>query len=372
MALLHTDLQAIREHTGLTVSEIHRRTKTPQHVILDIEKGTIFDLTDRQKTYIRSFIRTYAKAIGIKDEDIIRALDAHEAGTYAGGLRKKYLPGLVQNEVESDETGTQNTTVTDVASDDEDTGLVRPGPTSTIGSDEFSRPDPSRQYNRVTPPPPKLDSVDWAKYSEGFSSFNNNIFKYIAGLIVVALLAAGIYYAYEFYLQYDFGSSETNTPISSNALATVPETQIDSVPTDSLETDTIDLQITAPEIPPSIIEFTIPETIFVVVHASGDKLEPVRVTSDVNNIRSPYWIELNEAMRFDFNNQIEIQGQLDRMTLFVNGHVLEDYESLYINDRTMVLTREFLTTKPEIFTTDPQPLPSGMSLPSVIRDRPIF
>lgn len=372
MALLHTDLQAIRENTGLTVSEIHRRTKTPEHVILDIEKGTIFDLTDRQKTYIRSFIRTYAKAIGIKDEDIIRALDAHESGTYSGGLRKKYLPGSVQADDDQTDAESQNASVKDVASDDEDTGLVRPGPTSTIGSDEFSRPDPSRQYNRVTPPPPKLDNVDWAKYSEGFSTFNNNIFKYIAGFIVVALLAGGAYYAYDFFMQYEFGSSEPEPIVSTQTSTTLPESEFDAEPADSLVLDTIDIQISSPEIPASIVEFTMPETIYVIVHASGDKLEPVRVTSDVNNVRSPYWIELNEAMRFDFNNQIEIQGQLDRMSLFVNGHLLSDYESLYINDRTMLLTRDFLSTKPEIFTTDPQPLPSGMNLPTVIRDRPVF
>ena len=168
MAALHTDLLAIREKSGLTVSDINQKTKTPESVIHEIEKGSIFDKAEKQKTYIRSFIRTYAKAIGIKDEDMIRALDAQESGNYAGGLRKKYLPETLDVNPDLEDPDEIIPPTNDVAKDDEDFGLVKPGPTSTIGSDEYSSTDPSRQHNRVTPPTPKLESVDWAKYNDNF------------------------------------------------------------------------------------------------------------------------------------------------------------------------------------------------------------
>lgn len=367
MASLHTDLQEIRLKSGLSVNEINARTKTPVSVIQEIEKGVFFERGDKQKTYIRSFVRTYAKCIGIKDEDMIRALDAQEAGTYSGGLRKKYLPETVHGDLEDPDTSTGITEATDIAKDDEDTGIVRPGPTSTIGYDEFSRPDPSRQHNRVTPPPPKLESVDWAKFNENFSAFNIPIMKSLIIILVIGVLGVVGFYSYGFLsgMEWNFSNDELNTAESMKTDA-VTETVPDS---DVLLTDSLSV------IPPdaqSVTTITLPDTLYLVVYAQNGKLEPIRVTSDVNNTRSPYWIEEKEAMRFDFFNQISIEGALDRAAFMVNGSVIFEVDSLLQNPGLFTITRDFLSRRPQYFSGNQPEVPADFTQPIVIRDRPVF
>jgi hypothetical protein len=371
MASLHTDLQEIREKSGQSVVEINSRTKTPVSVIQEIEKGVFFEKGDKQKTYIRSFVRTYAKAIGIKDEDIIRALDAQEAGTYAGGLRKKYLPETIQGDLEDPDATSTESQNNDVAKDDEDTGLVRPGPTSTIGHDEFSRPDPSRHHNRVTPPPPKMDAVDWAKFNESLTAFNAPILKYLSVAVVVVLLGAGGYYGFTLLGDFEFGGSDEVSV--ADAMQTTPEADI-LIESDSLLTaiGADSLSVIPPEIPSSLDPATLPDTLFLIVYAQNGKLEPVRVTSDVNSIRSPYWIEQNEAMRFDFFEQVTVEGALDRATFMINGHLIADIDSVMQNNTSIRFTRDFLSRRPYIFDGSQPELPVGFTQPSVIRDRPVF
>lgn len=371
MASLHTDLQEIREKSGQSVIDINSKTKTPVSVIHEIEKGVFFEKGDKQKTYIRSFVRTYAKAIGIKDEDIIRALDAQEAGTYSGGLRKKYLPETIQGDLEDPDMPNTAAPSNDVAKDDEDTGLVRPGPTSTIGYDEFSRPDPSRQHNRVTPPPPKLDAVDWAKFNEGLSAFNAPILNYILIAVVIVILGIGGYYGFTFLSDFEFG--DPNEQSVADAMQTSPQADFEIVPdSTALITDSDSLSVIPPEIPTSLQPVSLPDTLYLVVYAQNGKLEPVRITSDVNNTRSPYWIEQNEAMRFDFFNQVRVEGALDRATFMINGHVVTDVDSLIQNNNSVEITRDFLSRRPYLFDNSQPELPEGFAQPSVIRNRPVF
>lgn len=377
MAALHTDLLAIREKSGLSVADIHQKTKTPESVINEIEKGSIFEQAEKQKTYIRSFIRTYAKAIGIKDEDMIRALDAQESDNYAGGLRKKYLPETLDTDSDLDLEDSNKIipAANDVAQDDEDFGLVKPGPTSTIRSDEYSRPDPSRQHNRVTPPPPKLDSVDWAKFSDNFVALNNSAMLYgLIALIIIILSVVG-YFSYAYYAENITTNDEINNPsLSNSALGDsndigTPALE-DSALFNSLSADS--LKVTSPEIPATMAAVELPDTIFLIIHAANDKLEPIRVTSDIDNRRSPYWIEFNEAMRFDFLDQIVIEGQLDRMAIFINGHLLSEIDSVLTDRRNMIITREFLARRSFIFSEKSPDLPEGVVAPTIIRDRPVF
>lgn len=371
MASLHTDLQEIRDKSGQSVADINSKTKTPVSVIHEIEKGVFFEKGDKQKTYIRSFVRTYAKAIGIKDEDIIRALDAQETGTYSGGLRKKYLPETIQGDLEDPDAPVNVEPANDVAKDDEDTGLVRPGPTSTIGYDEFSRPDPSRQHNRVTPPPPKLDAVDWAKFNEGLSAFNAPILNYILIAVVIVILGVGGYYGYTILTNFDFSDSDELSV--ADAMQTRPETEIQILPDSTgLLNGSDSLSVIPPEIPTSLDPMSLPDTLYLVVYAQNGKLEPIRITSDVNNTRSPYWIEQNEAMRFDFFNQVRVEGALERATFMINGHVVADVDSLIQNNNSVEITRDFLSRRPYLFDNSQPELPVGFIQPSVIRNRPVF
>ncbi len=373
MASFHKDLVEIREKSGLNVADIIKKTKIPESLILEIERGTIFDNTGHQKTYIRSFIRSYAKSISIKDEDIIRALDEYDQNLYNGFLSRKYLKKGLEEHAETNEA--QDVEVEQEMSD-LISSTVRPGPTSTIGAEEYSRPDPTRIYNRTTPPPPKIDSVDWAHVGRRISSFNSgSILIFIAVLVVIGVLIGGYFALNTFFTQ---DETEEETQLSSVVVPSENQTSATVTPPPIQENTPGETSASATVTSPTVTNtrattaVTLPDTLFVVVHAAIDKLEPVRVLSDINNTVSPYWIESNEAMRFEFFDQIEIRGQVSRMAIYINDHLIQNFLDYDVGNRTIRLTRDILKENPEWFNSDPEPYPAGFSPPTVVRDRPIF
>jgi hypothetical protein len=147
MAHLYEDLVAIRDSKGITSTDIIQKTRIPADVIREIENGTLFNQPENQRTYVRSFVRNYAKAIRIDDVHIVRALDDFysDAG-YEGSLRDVYLGG---------EGGNKAAESTEVSK--------RVIVTSTLGAtEEFTRPDPSRKHNQTTPVPPDLTEINWS------------------------------------------------------------------------------------------------------------------------------------------------------------------------------------------------------------------
>lgn len=363
MESIHSDLVKIREKSGLSISDIAKKTRIPEQVIKDIEKGSIFDKAQHQKTYIRSFVRAYAKSIGVKDDDVIRSLDAYEQGNYTGFLYKKYLH-VTGTETEEPVDGEKLESHFEEGYEEGESSMIKPGPTSTIGAEEFSRPDPSRAYNKTTPPPPQLDNIDWALVGTKLGNINSNVIIYMMAILLVGVVITGGVYLYSYVSGSDVSSSVSTATSNRSSSQTV-----------AIDTTSIAELLGSGSVssPPGVRPIPVlPDTLFVVIHASNDKLEPVRIMSDLIVRRSPYWIEHTEAMRFEFLSKIEIQGQLERMAMYINGHVIPDIESLDTGNRTVIISREFLASNPDWFTSEPPPLPSGMREPSIIRDRPVF
>ncbi|TVQ09272.1 MAG: helix-turn-helix domain-containing protein, partial [Balneolaceae bacterium] len=88
---MHQDLKAIREKQRMSVQDVYERTRISAENIGLIESGELYTRPDANKIYLRSFTRTYAKAVGVSDEDITTALDYMEADMYEGFLAEKYL-----------------------------------------------------------------------------------------------------------------------------------------------------------------------------------------------------------------------------------------------------------------------------------------
>lgn len=75
-------LRAAREARGLSLEQVAGETRIPQRHLVTIEKGEFSKLPAR--TYAIGFARTYARAVGLADDDVadqVRAeLDAQESG----------------------------------------------------------------------------------------------------------------------------------------------------------------------------------------------------------------------------------------------------------------------------------------------------
>jgi hypothetical protein len=364
MASLHQDLVDIRTKAGITPAQIQQKTKIPESIIREIEKGIIFESTEQQKTYVRSFTRSYAKAIGIKDDDIVKALDLNDSGEYVDFLASKYIQKAEKKKNTSDSSDQNNDLKIEVAPEPQfDASILKPGPTSTIGAEEYSRPDPSRAYNKATPPPPKIETVDWADVGQRFTGIRSGSAAYLGILVILILLIGGTYIVINW--------PESDDVETTTTIVDTPSENLIPAPIISPQTNDDDV-IVVEQTPPPTSKATLPDTLFIVIKAINNKLEPVRVLSDVNNIRSPYWIETNQAMRFDFINQVEITGNYSRMALFVNGHYLQNFRDYIGSGNAIRITREILETYPNFFSNEPPVLPTGITAPTVIRDRPVF
>ncbi|MCH8495381.1 MAG: helix-turn-helix domain-containing protein [Balneolales bacterium] len=396
MAALHEDLLAIRKKSSLTQQEVYELTRIPISVIQEIENGSIFTSKSHQITYIRSYVRSYAKALRISNDDIIDSLDKQQESSYNGELSKRYLSSSATPATQRPATDKPAADVTpsDVPSADklkpsdtpstkklESEYLPVPGPTSTAGANEYSRPDPNRIYNQSTPQPPKMESIDWADVGQRFGSMRSSSFLYI--IVLVLILLAGGFFAYRY-----FASDDLTQPIVQDEVpiefpdmldpaedTTLPEPPPSTTPVSPPATDTeVQAQetLTTPTRPQTRITESIPDTIFITLHAAFGKLEPVRVTSDINGLRSPYWVEVNQGMRFEFLDTITIEGQVSRMAVWVNGHHFDNLLEYTTGNRTIELTRDILSNYASMFTTEPTETPDNIEPPVAVSDRPVF
>jgi len=85
------DLRRIREERGISIQEIHQNTQIAETLIESFEEARLYDHPTYNRVYLRSFIRAYADAIGISQEQALDHLDAALEGTYEHALADEYL-----------------------------------------------------------------------------------------------------------------------------------------------------------------------------------------------------------------------------------------------------------------------------------------
>lgn len=224
MPKISEDLVQIRKAKRLSRQDVYYKCRLPIETIEAIEDGSIFSGTTQNKTYLRSYFRTYAKAVGIKDADMVNALDEHEIGTYKESLYKVYLTGDGDSGDSAGETGSENTkeqvdedsesqqseketpkksktitpesqekTISDV--EWEDKSLKKPLSTSTSISEPPSSGIPSPPAGGTTETP-DLKNIDWASRvkSAVYKPQRNRLFWVILAILLALAIAAGSIY----------------------------------------------------------------------------------------------------------------------------------------------------------------------------------
>ena len=156
-------------------------------------------------------------------------------------------------------------------------------------------------------------------------------------------------------------SRDNQASISTQVTATISNPS-------ATETDE-NLQADATEVLSNTQEQLDSDTLSIVVYAAFDKLEPVRITSDLRNSTYPYWIEQGQAYRFGFRDEILIRGQFSRMLLIYNNTVIEDaLERFYDGvENTIRITRSDLSSD-EFSSNTELILPEGVQAPLSIED----
>ncbi len=137
MAKLQEDLVSIRQQLKLSADDIHDKTRLSTLIISQIEDGSIFK-SKQNKTYIRSFVRTYARALGISDDDMIEALDQMDVSNYQGFLLKRYATGQTPTAAEQKKEAYPKTGATTASSSPKTPAAKPPQPQK---ADQGSKPD---------------------------------------------------------------------------------------------------------------------------------------------------------------------------------------------------------------------------------------
>ena len=331
---LGSDLETIRKEKNLSLEDIFEVTKIPVHTLKSIEKDTLFKSSSESKTYLRSFVRSYAKALKIADEHILKALEATENETYDHELIKFANPESLSEaySVKRDKVEVDSTKSIDP---------------KELTAETYQEEIDSSNEKIVKEEPktskPTVDTVNWADMSKKVYASPAN--SKIGLLIIIILIIGGLGTAGYFYgsdLMGMFSSDETQEPAINNEDSSNTNENLLGVPTDS--TNVIDdSQIDDESSTTSNV--ILPETLTVVLYAAYDKLEPVRVTSDFNNRTNPFWMDQGEAYYFDFADSLRIRGQYSRFLLMYNGNVINNPRQNHFDPAfdSIVLTREILS-----------------------------
>ncbi|MFA5668588.1 MAG: helix-turn-helix domain-containing protein [Balneolaceae bacterium] len=347
---LGRDLSTIRKEKKLTLEDVHSISKIPIYTLQSIEQDSFLNQTKENKTYLRSFVRSYAKALKISDEHILIAIDATEAGIYNNDLLKLVHPEFVEEEFSLKKDQVEVSELDESAGNiDEDDEEIIEEPAETISSKKERDPkvpiDPVQaRFHQVTP---TIDTINWGEMSRKihFNRTNPKVFFAIFFAIVILGGAFAIYYNLENIKGlFDSEADRTENVISSKAdknPVTPPAADtLDALPEESNATfiDEPLAQVAASNVD------VFGDTLEIILYAAYDKLDPVRVTSDFNGRTNPFWLDAGQASYFQFRDTLLIRGQFSKMLLLFNNHVIENPRQNYYNAElnSVMLTREIL------------------------------
>ncbi len=85
-----TDLRLTREARTRTLEQIQQETRIPIHVLKRFEEGDLVTDQTFNRIYLIAFLRSYGRAIGLPQADVVAAYERSVAGTYRGELHPDY------------------------------------------------------------------------------------------------------------------------------------------------------------------------------------------------------------------------------------------------------------------------------------------
>lgn len=381
MASLGRDLAHIRKEQGLSLEDIYEATKIPIKILESIEDDSIFTDAENNATYIRSYVRGYAKALSIDEKQIIYALNKVEKNDYSGSLQSLFEEQPDDSYEDSEEDD----------ADEESKDSDEPGDDRMVHDhspefqpDQTDLSEDSSEAPKSSPLPkadhPDVESVDWADMGRKFQPLKSVRSRTWAGIFITLLIitaAVSFFYFYE------------TDPASTEAAGNQTTTQQEESPEQKVSTDSLELDIvpssetndtseqqpvtTADDIPNEALS-ALPDTLSVVLYAAYGRLEPVRVYTDIMDDINPYWIEQGEAIRFNFVNELNIRGQFSRLVLLLNGHPVQNLRENFYNPDTRLLeiNRSYFENDPQWLQPAPDSLEIDAPPPTTIKSRPTF
>ncbi len=380
MSKLYQDLVAIRKAKDLTTEDIFQKTRILPENIEKIENGSYLE-SKSDKVYARSFVRTYAKVIGISETDIVEALDQHYRGTYSSYLAKKYSVGdLPQVEKQPDEPikedESNKPTLKETIEEEEkvepprDKKKIEEPTSTTVSTDkkeglfdfdkDLDKSD-SPTVKAVRPEKKDAPNVDWAEFNAKKRVGKKKPMLFLPILLVFLVLLIGgalIWY---------FVGGHNNNISTDLELGDIPAV-LDTIPTRELDT------LRAPAAPDPELgrELALTDTLYIEVYAATGNLSPFQVRSDFFEGQRPYWLDSGVSMRIEFFNEITIINATGNMLLLYDGNVITEFAERNRDIGSFTFRRAQIEADPSLESFTRSDFPAGINEPREVINRPII
>ena len=90
VSAFETDLRLVREARSQTLEQIQQETRIPVDVLRRFEDGALAADPTFNRVYLVALLRTYARAVGLPQADVVAAHERARNGTYRGELHPGY------------------------------------------------------------------------------------------------------------------------------------------------------------------------------------------------------------------------------------------------------------------------------------------
>lgn len=275
------DLKALRAERGFGKRDLIESLRLAEDVVDELEETGLIDNPTFNRVYLRSLYSSYAAVLGVDARTLLDGIEAAMTGTYDGRLRDLMdepppaPPALDTPQAADDEAA------------DGPEEHARTKGEAPVGHQE-SLPEPS-------PETPTVFTTAAPETSLGQKRFLLPNTRGLATAVLSALaLVALIWFAVA-------------------RLLSAPE----EGPDEAVGRDSTSQALSLPNMPePDPV--VLPDTLTLFITARTEILDPVRVAVD-EDIRRPYWVELDSTISFRFVNRIEIDREADHAAYSLDG-----------------------------------------------------
>ena len=281
------DLRAAREAADYSLSDIQQKTRIPVDVLRRFEEGDLVGDPTYNDVYLKAFVQSYAKAVGVSPSAALAALSEHRAGHYGGSLHPAFDAGAAPGEppVAGAAAAERAPSTPAGAAPPLAAGGVPPAVQALTTRPEAREPSPSDE------PPKTLAQarVNRPVVTDARRSFDKN-WGTILGLfaVLVAVLGAALYF-----LVFADDADDVAAPDTIAVGATGAATPIDSA----------GVGAGAASGGPQL---RLPMT--VTVTATGGPLQNFRVTA-APDVRRGYWLAEGDSETFESDSLLVFWGE---------------------------------------------------------------
>ena len=293
-APFEADLRALREARGLSLDEIQQQTRIPVDVLRRFEDGDLVGDPTYNEVYLKAFLKSYAKAVGVPASDVIEARRQQQAGSYAGSLHPNGASAAPPRP-QAPEAAAPPPAASD---DDPAPRRQQAAPPSVSGRGGAApavaalsqAPDPTVRREAAEPPRPAPSQRVSRPEVATKRSFDKN-WGLILGLFAVAVVGLALALYFLVFAGDDAPEADGPDRVAIGDGATA-------------EVDTSGVGAGAAGGGPQLqlpIEVTVEA-------ARGNGLQSFRVTQD-GGAREPYWIDLGASETFTADSSLVLWGQ---------------------------------------------------------------